>query len=124
METVENDFMKFWIENDILFSVYKNKVVIDLEKAKQSVDLRREISKQRDMLWCFNLDNLKSMTREARDYVTKNGQENITASAVIVKSHLTRFIFNAYLKINRPDIPTKAFSGIEDGTKWISQFKK
>ena len=63
------------------------------------------------------------MTKEARDYGELFGQDNLKASAIIVNSHLTLFIYNAFLKLKNVKIPVKAFRTKELGIEWLNQFK-
>jgi hypothetical protein len=94
-----------------------------LENSKEIYALRKEISKGQDQLFCYDITNLKSMTKEARDYGELFGQDNLKASAIIVNSHLTLFIYNAFLKLKNVKIPVKAFRTKELGIEWLNQFK-
>ncbi|NQY09831.1 MAG: hypothetical protein HRT71_10005 [Flavobacteriales bacterium] len=123
METVENDFIKFWFENGLLYSQYKKPVKIDLENAKEVVGLRHEISKNENQYWCYDLNLLQSITSEARDYLTKDGQDYLSASGVVVTYYITKYLFNAYLVINKPMVETKAFRNLEEAEQWLEVCK-
>jgi hypothetical protein len=64
------------------------------------------------------------MTKEARDYGEIHGQNELTASAIIVNSHLTMFIYNAFLKLKNVKIPVKAFRSKEPALVWLETFKQ
>lgn len=123
MNVVENEFMKFWVENGILYSVYKIPVDVDLEKAKESIALRHEISNNQKQYWCFDVAFLKNFSKESRDYADIYGQDFLYACAAILHSHLTKFMFNTYLKLKASKIPMKAFTKKEDAVAWLLEIK-
>ena len=96
MKTIENSDIRFWIEEGILFSEYKQPHEMNLENSKEIYELRRQISDGQDQYFCYDIGNLKSMTKEARDYGEIYGQDNLAASAIIVNSHITLFIYNTF----------------------------
>ena len=123
MDKLENEHIIFWIENGILFSEYKLPFEMTLENSKEIYALRKKISKGEDQLFCYDITHLKSMTKEARDYGELYGQDDLKASAIIVNSHLTLFIYNAFLKLKNVKIPVKAFRTRELALHWLNQFK-
>ena len=123
MAKIENEHIIFWIENGILFSEYKHPFEMTLENSKEIYALRKEISDGQYQLFCYDISNLKSMTKEARDYGEIHGQDELTASAIIVNSHVTMFIYNAFLKLKNVKIPVKAFRSKEPALVWLDTFK-
>jgi hypothetical protein len=121
---IENEHIIFWIENGILFSEYKETFEMTLENSIEIYALRKEISNGQNQLFCYDISKLKSMTKEARDYGEIYGQNELTASSIIVNSHLTMFIYNAYLKLKNVKIPVKAFRTKEQAVEWLEHFKK
>lgn len=125
METqkIENENIKFWVENDILFSVYKHPFTMNLENSKEIYALREQISNGLPQYFCYDIGNLKSMSKEARLYGEKYGQNLLIASAVIVNSHVTKLIYNMFLKLYDVKIPTKAFSSRLEAVLWLQNMK-
>lgn len=124
MKVVENDFMKFWIEDDILYSQFKEPTIINLGKINQLIDLRHEISAGQKQYWCYESDGIKSYDKDARDYADRYGQDYLHACAVILNSHITKFILNTFMLLKNPAVPLKGFSKKEDAVKWLKQLKK
>jgi hypothetical protein len=120
---MENDIIKYWIEDDILYSAYKMPVDITLENAKAVIELRHAISNNEKQYWCQDITNLKSFTKEGRDYADIHGQDFLYATAVIVNSHITMFIFNIFIKIKTPRIPFQAFKTKAAAVKWLKELK-
>lgn len=98
-----------------------NDIVIDLEVAKYIVKTRLEY--QEGNKYCVILfgSKLKNITREARDYFSKKGNENIISLAVIMTNTLGKTFVNFYLRVNKPDTPTKLFSNKNDATIWSKE---
>ncbi len=124
MNTVENDFIRFWIEGGIMFSEYKIPVNLTLDHAKKIIELRHEISRGEKQYWCYNFTGVKDFPKEVRDYADIHGQEFLHASAAIVSSQITMFIVNIFVKIKSPQIPFRAFKSKEDAIKWLNEKKK
>lgn len=124
METVENDFIKFWIENDILYSQFKKATLVDLDKIKELIDLRTEISAGEKQYWCYDFSGIKEYNKEARDYAEKEGQDDLYACAVIFDSHIAKFTLNIFLKLKTPLIPLKGFTKKEEAVNWLKELKR
>lgn len=123
MKEIENDFVKFWFENNILFSQFQKGTELNLNGIKQSIELREKISQGQKQYWLYDITNLKTVTKEVRDYAEKYGQDNLNCTAVLVNSHVTKFMFNTYLKLNKPKFPMRVFSSKEEAVKWLQEIK-
>jgi hypothetical protein len=102
---VENDCIKFWFENGILMSRFQSGTELDLTNIKEVIRIREEISEGEKQYWLYDITNLKNITKEVRDYAERYGQDYLYCIAVLVNSHITKFMFNSYLKLNKPDFP-------------------
>lgn len=123
-EKTENDFVCFWIENGILFSQFKTDTVLNIDKIKEVILLREKISKGEDQYWLYDISNLKNINKEVRDYAEEFGQDYLAATAVLVNSHVAKFIFNAYLKLNKPKNPFLFFLTKEKAVAWLLELKQ
>ncbi len=64
-----------------------------------------------------------SITGEARAYsASDEGQEYTLANAVLIDNMAKSMAFNIYLKLNRPQTPTRAFSEREKAIEWLLSF--
>ncbi|MEY2867688.1 MAG: hypothetical protein RIR01_88 [Bacteroidota bacterium] len=123
MNSVKNDYIEFWLENGILFSKFREGVEIDVERMKGVVRLREEISNGENQCWLYDLGNVKFITKEARDYADKYGQNYLKVVAVIVDSHITKFIYNTYIKLKKPIMPFLVFTNREKAVEWLLEMK-
>jgi hypothetical protein len=122
-DKIENDSLAYWKEDGILFSSFKVPTIMTLDVIKTYIEMRHEISKGEKQYWCADLTNLKEYRKEARDYAEIHGQEYLYATAVVVHSHITMFIFNIFIKIKTPHIPFQAFKTKEAAVKWLKGLK-
>lgn len=124
MKELENDFIKFWFENDILFSTFKKGTELNLDAIKQTIELRERISGGQKQYWLFDISNLKTVSKEARNYATKHGEDFIFANAVLVDSYIAKFIYSSYLKLNKPNFPFLCYTKKEKAIDWLLEMKE
>jgi hypothetical protein len=124
MKEVENDFIKFWIEDDILYSQFKKPTDGTIENIQAIIDLRNSISDNKKQYWCYDFNGIKSYDKEARDYAEKKGQEHLYACAVILNSHIARFILNTFMILKQPKVPLKGFTEKNKAINWLNELKK
>jgi len=120
---IENDFVKFWFEKGILNSTFQEVTDMNLDRIKQLIELRTAISGKQKQYWLYDITNLKVFPKEVRDYAEKNGQEYLYSTGVLVNSHVTKFIFNTYLKLKPPCFPFQVFTNKEKAIKWLLETK-
>jgi hypothetical protein len=121
---MENDDIRFWFEDGILCSEYKKPYDMTLENSKPIYALREEISGDTDQYFCYDISNLKSMSKDARIYGEKHGQHKLKASAVVVNSYLTKMIYNLFLSIHTVKIPVKAFKSKGEAISWLKELRE
>lgn len=123
IQTIENEYIKFWKKDGILFSEYKAPFQMNLENSKEIYALREQISNGESQYFCYDIGNLKSMSKESRLYGEKNGQNLLAASAIVINSHVTKLIYALFLKLYKVKIPTKAFASRQEAEKWLHTMK-
>lgn len=123
MEMVENEYARFWFENGVLINELKDPIEIDVEIMTKLIELRHEISNNTFQYWCMDGTKIVSLNKEARDHAEKYGQDFIYANAMIVNSHITKFIFNMYVKLKSPGFPFQVFTDRKKGVEWLLEIK-
>lgn len=124
MEELENEYVKFWFENGILINELKEPIHITKEVMIVLIELRHQISNNNSQYWCMDGTKVRSVNKKARDYADKHGQEFIYANAAIVNSHITKSIFNTFLKLKNPKIPFQFFTKKEKALEWLLEIKE
>lgn len=124
MTMIENEDYKLWIDNGLLFSVFKKPTHMTLEVAKSAVELRHSISNNQCQYWCMDLRNLKETSDEAKKYIDENGEEFLFACAMIVNSHLMKFMVKGFNRKKKRKIPLEIFSSETDAINWLNEMKE
>ena len=118
----ENDSILLWDEENILCILFK-KPVVDLELAKMSVSLRLKATNCSPCKLYLDPKNVKSMTKEARDYYTSDEAMQLAdAAAVLSTSMITKLIATFFLSFNKPPKPFKIFTSKEKAFEWLKGF--
>ncbi|MGA9637056.1 hypothetical protein [Flavobacterium sp.] len=121
---VENDYIKLWLENDMLFSSFKKPIRLTLEESKKFVELRCLISNSECQYWCMNLAGVKFISNEASTFLHENGQELLHACAMVVNSHLIKFMAKVFISSRKTKIPVKIFTSEKEALLWLNDIKK
>ena len=122
----ETDNYRFRLEKGIFFVTYKTGP-ITLEIAKEIVGKRCELMKGQDVWALIDDANLRSIDRDARDYLSSDeGIHGVKAGALLVSAPFAKHLANFFLKItvNKPKIPTKVFSKRDEALNWLNELKK
>lgn len=71
----------------------------------------------------FEFKSFSSVSKEVRKWASKKSNRNVNsvADAIVCKNLPQKMIANFYLKINKPDYPTKIFSDFEKAVKWAQE---
>lgn len=76
--------------------------------------------KKMPVFFCAN--EFLGITGEARKYAaSKEAGEYTLANAVLIKSLANKLLFNFFLNINKPLIPTKGFNSQSEAFEWLIQ---
>ncbi|WMJ73809.1 hypothetical protein RCC89_11650 [Cytophagaceae bacterium ABcell3] len=117
---MESEYAKYEIEDGLLFCFYKPGFVIDLAVAKSVVADRHRFSKGKCYAVVIDCRNLKVITKEAREYLsTYDGVRGIKSSAFIVKGNIQKLLINFFVRVHKPALPLKVFTGMDEAVSWI-----
>jgi hypothetical protein len=73
----------------------------------------------------IDFSNLKSATKEARDYMNdpEGGLKGLVGGAFLSNSIVATVFINLYLKINKPVIPAKFFTKKAEALNWLNELR-
>ena len=100
---------------------------IDFEKkdAEKLLNDLKQLTDRKKFYLLTQTNDSFTATSEVREYVAENiASTGIIANAICIKSLPIRFIINAYVKINKPNVPTKTFSSESQALQWIDEIRK
>lgn len=123
-EKIENVYVSLEIENFILKAYYKPEFV-SLVIAKKIAHFRKEYINKCCYPTLVKLNKVAKASKEARDYLSsEEGIEGVTAGAILTKSSFQATFANFFLRVTKPQIPTRLFTEEEKAIEWLSQFRK
>ena len=116
----------YWDEdNQIVFGECFNMIHSE-EKAKENVDaqerVRDRLGKEKTRV-LVDMRAIKSISRDAREYYANERTASIQrATALVIKSPLSRVIANFFMGLNRPLTPTRMFTDVDEAIEWLQSF--
>lgn len=97
---------------------------IDIEKkdAEEAIEAINTITQGKKYYLLTETGNNFTASAEAREYMAnKIGTTSIVANAIYLKSLPIRLIINVYVKINKPEVPTKVFNSEALALEWLNE---
>ncbi|MBF9255011.1 hypothetical protein I2I11_17045 [Pontibacter sp. 172403-2] len=120
----ETEHLKFLCQDGVMYCDLKEINMLDIVIAKTCVKDRLEFVAGESYPCVFDITKVKQSTKEARDYLANEGNELVSASAILVSSPVLRMMANFYIMVNKPLNPTRMFTNRDNATEWLSQFKR
>ena len=120
-------YSELWIdEGGILHTRYtKKKTDVTLSIAKKEIELINKMRGDKKIPTMVNLNNTKSLTKEAREYYAgRESKKVFSAVALIVNSPFHSVMGNFFLGINKPLFPVKLFSSEKKALDWLKSYIK
>ena len=118
MAFLKTDFVKMTYENEMLRNTFLQYSHIDLEKAREFIDLNNKLVQNDVFAGITTAQAGVSFSKEARALLAIR-VNNIYAAALISDRISIRVIANFFIKINKPDYPTKLFPDEKTALAWI-----
>lgn len=117
----ETKYAHLSLEDGILFFTYKptGDIEVDLEVAKIGVQDRVAFCNGQAYPSLFDITPIKKFTKEARDYLANEGNDLVTASAILVNNALLRITVNFFIAVNKPKNPTRIFTDRNEAIHWL-----
>ncbi|MEP1033167.1 hypothetical protein [Ekhidna sp.] len=107
------------IDGGIAHLIYKPLDLLDIDVAKHMVKDRIEFKDGTSYPTLFDIRNVKSTSKDARDYLANEGNELVVASALLVNSSVTKMIGNFFITVSKPKKPTKIFTDESRAIEWL-----
>ena len=117
----ETSKIKFTLRLDnILFTECFPNTVMTLEDGKESTRISAEMVSNIPLPLLCDLTNVVKMTQECRaHFAGEEHAKTFNKCALIVTNPISKIIGNFFLGLNKPLKPTKLFTDMEAGLKWL-----
>lgn len=97
---------------------------LDFEIADSLVKNRLSITQDKTYPMLSDIRLTKSFSKEARARLSdKESEIGVNACAIILKSKAHLVLFQFFTLFSSQKIPTKFFLNVEEGAKWLEQYK-
>lgn len=110
------------LTSDHIIEVRWNSIIDEIEK-HHLIELKnmiQEIGSGKKMLVYVDTYNFMSITPEARQYASSNESSEFTlANAVLIDSLAKKLLFNFFMNISKPAVPTKGFNSKTEAISWL-----
>lgn len=123
MKSKKTSYCEMSVVDGVLHLVYDNLDLLNLSDARQIVKERLEFCNGVIYPHLFDISKVKKSSKEARDYMADEGNDLVSASALIVNSSVVKMLANFFITVNKPKSPTKMFTSKDEAISWLSQFK-
>jgi len=110
------------LDSNLLLISLKENITIEGEDVLEIKKHNLDLMKGNNYAIVFDSGHYTSVSKEARELMTSSKVEkNRVASAFIIYSLSQKILGNFYLKVNKPNVPTKLFSDKEKAITWIKE---
>jgi len=110
-------------DDGIIYVRISNEKDESVELVKQAVKAIGELTNNKKAPLLAQHDEFSLPGKENRDYwAKKESCPYSSADAFLIGSSALMLIANFYLKINKPERPTKMFTNEKDAVKWLKTF--
>lgn len=116
--------LTIWLREDgILHGVGREGAVSTLETAKADFEATRRVAGGVLRPVLVDIRKVKAVERPAREFLSSAYVGTIvSATALLIKSGISRAIGNFYIGIKAPNYPMKLFTSEADALAWLKQF--
>lgn len=104
----------------VVFEIYDNKD-LDLRDAIELNDKLGEFSEGKKVAVLVFFGEFTNYTKEAKAFAAgPEGTKYIKCEAIMVKNAAHQLIASMYITFNKPLVPSKIFTKVEEAVKWLN----
>jgi len=112
-------------EGGFIHVKHKRNVKIRLDVLKEAFDVLKKLSNNRPTGVIIDLTGIHSMDKASRDYCGLESHKSFTTVVVLLISNkFSAVIADFFMGFNKPKYPTKLFTDIREGRKWLKTLEK
>jgi hypothetical protein len=113
------------LKGNIVKMQFKPEIVASIENIKQNHEVAQKITKGKKHFVLLDVRGFATGSDKARSFcASKNPIHYRIAVAALVNSLAERLRCMAYIKINKPIVPTCVFSNESEAIDWLKEFSK
>jgi hypothetical protein len=121
--SLDTAFIQFEIKNGILFITYKKGAELDINTTRELYELKKRFLGNDSYPTIVIDGGLKKIDKASRDFLAKEGIENILAGAFVLPNAYSAALIRFFLLVDKPKVPYMVFTDIEKALVWLEQYK-
>jgi hypothetical protein len=122
-QLINKKFKVTFIEGHILFIEVNDFEVFNVDDLLAIRQWIHDDISERKLFNLFQFGNGSSLSRELREYAaSKEGAQITIGTAILVRNLAQQLLIDYYLKINKPQYPTRAFYKKDKAIEWIKSY--
>ena len=125
-DNIVTETTRSWMDESGI-AIFIAEGVQGLEQAIENMAAYRHLTNGKISPILLDFSNIKTITREAREYYTsEENSSSVLAVAIVTDSIVGRVIGNFFigLNFNKVGAPVKMFGDLDDAKTWLQQFLK
>jgi hypothetical protein len=96
---------------------------VTINDAKENSMAVNSLSNGNDFPLLIDTREIRSITKEARDFFSMNNREShVIAFAILIDSPLSKIIGNFFMGLNKPRVPVRLFTSEKEAISWLQSF--
>jgi hypothetical protein len=113
-----------WMGNDgIARTKVKPLSEVTIKDAMENSVAVNSLSNGNDFPLLIDTRDIRSITKEARDYFSMNNREShVIAFGILIDSPLSKIIGNFFMGLNKPRVPVRLFTSEKEAVTWLQSF--
>lgn len=123
-ERRENAYAVYQKRDSVLYITFKKQTVLTHDAAEKIVKDRMNFQAYACYSVICDVSDLTAITYDAREYLSTNGSNMLTAVALVSDKETIYTMGRCYLFYNRPTVPTQIFKNQHEAEKYINQITK
>lgn len=121
------DFPKIkmtYMDQQLIHYKVKENCLITMDDVNLCLEAIEEFDSENVYLNLYELGKNSKIMEDVKAWASDSkGNKQTVADAIVIQSLAHKLIANAYLKINRPPLPTKIFTNYERALEWLLKQK-
>lgn len=119
-EKIETSVADVFYDDGIMHICFKKDSIVELEHIEEIIEVRRGLQQGERTLTLVDTGKLWRVEKDARQKAASSNMINQNiALAIIAKTLANRLIANFYMKVDKPNVPTKMFNNYEEAKAWL-----
>ena len=119
-EKIETSVADVFYDDGIMHIYFKKDSIIELKHIEEIIEIRRDLQQGERTVTLVDTGKLWRVEKDARQRAASSDMVNQNISlAIIAKSLANRLIVNFYMKVDKPNIPTRMFNNYEEAKAWL-----